>query len=408
MGRRVSNKDIGIARPPTSYSLFCSHVAAARAVTRKRIRKKTAVSIVVDRRPTLQQWQDMTDKEKEPFVKKAQSFAYLNAKARASAKTNRKAAAMKLEEPGVMLPMKWGLHSLTIKQCIGLGSYSKVYQATDQSTGTLFAVKLPNHDEVSTVMAAVGKELQILDQFVHPNIVSCWGLVGHTPSVWVGLLFELADGALSEWLRENHCRIDVSGRIGRWRFAAQLASALTFIHECKFIHCDLDCNNILVFYDRSTNQQNMMIKLADFGSCRNYPATCVASHICSNIMYRSAELICQGDQETNICTQPDIWALGCVMFDLFATGKGHLMEAAKHLDWTGEPIADTLDHMRKCAAERFTTHCKHDTNAATLGMQCLNEALFQPKASSFYATCSLSVEQLCVLAPRVADAAGRR
>lgn len=86
---------------------------------------------------------------------------------------------------------------------------------------------------------------------------------------------ELADTDLFEIvlinpLKESQARV----------VTKQLCNALFYLHnEIGLIHRDLKCENVLVFYARSTSEEDDMeiefVKICDFGLCtllRNDPA----------------------------------------------------------------------------------------------------------------------------------------
>jgi NIMA (never in mitosis gene a)-related kinase len=114
-----------------------------------------------------------------------------------------------------------------------------------------------------------------------------------------------------------------------WNFMTQLISAL---HECHFgsearphpaiLHRDIKPEN--VFLDSLQN-----LKLGDFGLSKVMPKESdFAKTMVGTPFYMSPELVC--DQKYN--TKSDIWALGCLLYELCALEPPFQAETHKQLN----------------------------------------------------------------------------
>ncbi|TRY57308.1 hypothetical protein DNTS_008898 [Danionella cerebrum] len=92
-------------------------------------------------------------------------------------------------------------------------------------------------------------------------------------------------------------------------FAAELGSALGFLHDCAIIHRDVKMENVLL-----TDQGHL--RLADFGLSRRLERGGRAFTICGTIQYMAPEVL-SGGPYTHAA---DWWSLGIMLFAL-ATGK---------------------------------------------------------------------------------------
>lgn len=82
----------------------------------------------------------------------------------------------------------------------------------------------------------------------------------------------------------------------------QILSGLSFLHQNKITHRDINLNNIIL------NDKNMKIKIIDFGlACYGYP--------CKNLVGTSGffapEMIYNSENYGSKC---DIWSLGCILY----------------------------------------------------------------------------------------------
>ena len=86
----------------------------------------------------------------------------------------------------------------------------------------------------------------------------------------------------------------------------QLASALVYLHDNRISHSDIKLDNIL--YDESQN----IVKLVDFGSSSQDPASNPPSLLCGTFAYMSPELVSQSPEVDYY--KADVWALGVALY----------------------------------------------------------------------------------------------
>ena len=103
-------------------------------------------------------------------------------------------------------------------------------------------------------------QVDVLSKLRHPNLVT---LIGACPDAWALIYEYLPNGSVEDRLSCKDNSPPLSWQI-RIRIAAELCSALIFLHSCKpnsIIHGDLKPANILL-------DANFVSKLSDFGICR--------------------------------------------------------------------------------------------------------------------------------------------
>jgi serine/threonine protein kinase len=192
---------------------------------------------------------------------------------------------------------------------LGSGTVGTVYRATIKSTGEIVAVKILQEaiSKDDLVRARFRREMQILSQLQHPNIIHYFGGGEFDGSLFFAM----------ELLEFGNLR-DLLERFGRfsWQETAsigrQVSSALQCAHNNGIIHRDLKPSNL--FLDVDAN-----VKLGDFGIARDTKAADITSQglTVGTHAYMAPEQI-RG--ETIVNGKVDLYSLGCVLFELI-TGR---------------------------------------------------------------------------------------
>eukprot|EP00775_Hariotina_reticulata_P010109 gene10109-10265_t len=168
---------------------------------------------------------------------------------------------------------------------IGEGTYGVVYKARHIHTGQVVALKKVRFDRSREGVPVTSmRELAVLQQSHHPNIVQLLKVVTGTRSDSVFLVFEYCDHDLGRIL-DTHQPSAFSEAETKCLFR-QLLSAVSYLHSRWVLHRDLKLSNLL--YTGSTGQ----LKLCDFG---------LASIFTPPYTYGPAI---------------DCWSLGCILGEL--------------------------------------------------------------------------------------------
>ncbi len=149
------------------------------------------------------------------------------------------------------------------------------------------------------------REISLLKQCKHVNIVQLIDIIANERKDSIYLVLE-------------YCDFDLHGLLDDVKYPftesqiktliIQLFSALQYLHENGIIHRDIKLSNLLY---NSFGQ----LKLADFGLGRKYTSKINAlTPVVVTLHYRSPELLMNC---TNYDYAIDIWAVGCVIFELF-------------------------------------------------------------------------------------------
>lgn len=209
---------------------------------------------------------------------------------------------------------------------IGEGGMGVVYRARYVVNNREVALKmLPGDVTDKVALARFERELEVLKNLKHPNIVRCFGGVSEDKQRFYAM--ELVEGGSLEDELQRRGRMSVEQVIA---YGLQMCAALECSHQNKVIHRDIKPSNFLIGSDKR-------LKLSDFGlaSVAASRRITAAGKTAGTLLYMSPEQIRGGE----LTPQTDLYALGCVFYELL-TGKP---------PYVGESPAQTM-HM----------HCRSD------------------------------------------------
>ena len=262
---------------------------------------------------------------------------------------------------------------------IGVGSFGRVYKAKcnvvddGESKEINCAVKCiskkssPNFGKIYT-------EVSIHMRLNHPNILQLFNVIEDQENVY--LILELCScGTLAHYLKQkaesnkskfNKCenkgedkyKEPVLSYQSIRRIIRQVCSGLDYLHRNSIVHRDLNLNNLLIA--KMTNEDDMLIKIADFGlaidlnsSKQQINNTMLKPHrdkhvipmpagttICGTPGFISPEV---WSQMQTVSPASDIFSLGSILFSLISgyTPKGEL-DLSKYYPLATDIIAKLL------------------------------------------------------------------
>ena len=195
---------------------------------------------------------------------------------------------------------------------LGGGSFADVYKAKEKSTGEFVAIKIlkkkyKKWDECIELREC--KSLQILNKASYnekgiDNIIKLKRIIFINKTGVLNLVFEFMEKDLLTLMKSYEPKKLPENKIKDIIYQTLLG--LSYMHKYGFFHRDLKPENLLLVGDK--------VKIADFGLAREIRSIPPYTEYVSTRYYRAPECILKS---TNYNSPIDIWALGCVMAEMY-------------------------------------------------------------------------------------------
>lgn len=194
-------------------------------------------------------------------------------------------------------------HRYQLLETLGRGTYGKVKRGVDKSTGMMVAVKSIQKDKIIDELDRVHlqREIEITALLKHEHIVQVFEVFESTDKIII-IMEYASNGELYDFINNKHQLPESDAR----RFFRQIVSAVHYCHKNGIVHRDIKLENILL-------DENLNVKLADFGLSNLYHKNQVLETYCGSPLYASPEIVrglpYQGPEV-------DCWALGVLLYAL--------------------------------------------------------------------------------------------
>src|SRR5262249_18697369 len=187
------------------------------------------------------------------------------------------------------------------------GGMGGVYLAIHVPTGERVALKVldPQFAHNEEVVERLIAEYALVSRTDHPGIVEIRGS-GWTSDRVPYLVMEYLDGETLGAIADRG-RIELSSIVA---IGAQAAAALAALHEVSVIHCDVKHDNLFVLNEHVNGWPR--VKVIDFGVSRLVDEPPRDDPSVAGTPWCIAPEQWRG----NPCTASDVYALGCLLYDL--------------------------------------------------------------------------------------------
>ncbi|NXF75166.1 STK36 kinase, partial [Sclerurus mexicanus] len=189
-----------------------------------------------------------------------------------------------------------------VLEMIGEGSFGRVYKGRRKHSAQVVALKfIPKVGRSEKELKNLQREIEIMRGLHHPNIIQM--LDSFETDKEVVVVTDYAEGELFQILEDDGNLPEDQVQM----IAAQLVSALYYLHSHRILHRDMKPQNILLGKDG-------VVKLCDFGFARAMSIhTMVLTSIKGTPLYMSPELV----EERPYDHTADLWSVGCILYELF-------------------------------------------------------------------------------------------
>ena len=245
---------------------------------------------------------------------------------------------------------------------LGTGGMGTVYLARDLKHDRAVALKVLRPDYAAALgTARFLREIDIAAKMTHPHILPLYDSGEADGYVYYVMPYVEGESLRDRLTREKQLPIEDAIQIAR-----QVADALTYAHKRGIVHRDIKPENILL--------EDREAVVADFGVARAVTAAAGDTLTASGVVVGTAHYMSpeQGCGEHDLDARTDIYALGCVLYEMLAgeppfTGRTaqaviarHVSERAPSLRVVRPEAPPWLEHivhtaLAKSAADRFPT-----------------------------------------------------
>jgi len=219
------------------------------------------------------------------------------------------------------------LHLRNVDLGSNIGQYRILKKLGAGGMGTVYLgehILLRRRAAIKTLLPTLSQHAEIVERFFtearatsaisDPGVVQIFDFGYHVDGT-AYIVMELLEGEALAARIERLGRLRPSDAL---RIARQVASSLAAAHDCGIVHRDLKPENIFLVHD-AESQAGERTKILDFGICKlgGEEAGANDDAMIGTPVYMSPEQ-CRGI--ANADARSDIYALGCVLFDML-TGR---------------------------------------------------------------------------------------
>lgn len=207
---------------------------------------------------------------------------------------------------------------------LGTGHYAQVKEAINRESGTICAVKIFNPTNKGDQATQLNRELEILVNLNHPNIVGFYDTflepVSLTSLTTFLVLEKINGGELfNRIVKKGKLKQNETNEISR-----QLLDGLQYLHSIDIVHRDLKPENILLSITPTQLGQShvepwdegelsVQVKIADFGLAKFVGKFQFTTTLCGTPAYVAPEVLANSENR-KYNKSVDMWSVGVLLY----------------------------------------------------------------------------------------------
>ena len=194
---------------------------------------------------------------------------------------------------------------------LGKGSYGKVYEVKNKTTGEIRACKQLSKSNISN-LKKFQREIQILIKTDHPNIIKLFEIFEDDRFIYL-IMEKCNGGELFDRIIDHIQSKNMYTEKDAAKLFQQIMSAIVYCHDNGIAHRDLKPENLL--YINKGSEINNPIKVIDFGLSRNFEEQSKMNTKVGTAYYVAPEVL--NGKYNEKC---DVWSAGVILYILL-TGE---------------------------------------------------------------------------------------
>ena len=192
---------------------------------------------------------------------------------------------------------------------LGKGSYGKVYEVKNKTTGEIRACKQLSKSNISN-LKKFQREIQILIKTDHPNIIKLFEIFEDDRFIYL-IMEKCNGGELFDRIIDHIQSKNMYTEKDAAKLFQQIMSAIVYCHDNGIAHRDLKPENLL--YINEGSEINNPIKVIDFGLSRNFEEQSKMNTKVGTAYYVAPEVL--NGKYNEKC---DVWSAGVILYILLS------------------------------------------------------------------------------------------